>query len=40
MVELETGMIFKNVNNGAPGAVSKNGCGPFLATPIFLKLET
>ena len=31
---------FKDFNKGALGALSESGCGPFAATPIFLKIET
>ena len=29
----------KNLTRGTQGAISESGCGPFAATPIFLKIE-
>ena len=36
---LLAGVVSKNFNKGALGAMSESGCGPFAATPIFLKME-
>ena len=38
--KVKAGVISKNFNKGARGAMSGNGCGSFAATPIFLKIKT
>ena len=39
-VGCQSGVISKNFNKGALGAMSGSGCGALAATPIFLKMET